>query len=95
MYVRSWFLWLLRTLATGSVVAAGWRCFRGFISGFGFEGVILDDAVLGDRRSCKVGVDVAGFLLRLDEAGEVGRYAEGASWSAAFLLEMNNITNKN
>jgi hypothetical protein len=82
------------TDCAGSVVAAGWRCFRCFISGFGFEGAILDDAVLGDRRSCAVGVGVGGFLLWLDEAEEVGRYAEGASWSIAFLLEMNNITNK-
>lgn len=52
------------------MVAAGWRCFRGFRSGFGFVGMIIDDAVLGDRRSCEVGVGMAGFLW-LDEAEAV------------------------
>jgi hypothetical protein len=33
--------------------------------------MIIDDAVLGDRRGCEVGVGVVGFLW-LDEAEEVG-----------------------
>lgn len=49
------------------VIAAGPRFFRGFRSDLGFVGMITEDAVLGDRRSCGVGVE--GFLLLDDFDG--------------------------